>query len=265
MPRSILTLTTDFGLHGSYVAEMKGVVLGLAPNATIVDVCHTITPQAVAEGAFVLERLAGAFPEKTVHLAVVDPGVGTSRRLIAAEAGGQFWLAPDNGLLQRVFRVARPARLVSIGDHMARRSPVSSTFHGRDLLAPAAAHLLRGGPLAALGPAVAPEVLVPLGDLDPEARMDGFDGRVQFVDSFGNMITNIRESDLDQQKDWVVMVGDCRIHGFVKTYGDQAPGALVALIGSGGYLEVAVVNGSASQRLGLGVGATVSIVREVKP
>jgi S-adenosylmethionine hydrolase len=264
MSRPILTLTTDFGLHGSYVAEMKGVVLGLASDTTLVDVCHTITPQAVAEGAFVLERLIGAFPEGTVHLAVVDPGVGTARRLIAAEAAGQFWLAPDNGLLQRVLRVARPSRLVCIGDHVARQAPVSSTFHGRDLLAPAAAHLLRGGTLEELGPGVAPEALVSLADLDPTVRPDGVDGRVQFVDSFGNLITNIPASCLDGSENWVVKAGERLIHGLVKTYGDHPPGTAIALIGSGGYLEVAVVSGSAARMLGIGVGAAVTCHREVK-
>jgi S-adenosylmethionine hydrolase len=261
MRRPILTLTTDFGLHGSYVAEMKGVVLGLAPDAALVDVCHTIAPQAVAEGAFVLERLPGAFPIGTVHLAVVDPGVGTDRRLIAAEAAGQWWLGPDNGLFARVLRAHPPSRVFTLTNPALRRVEVSSTFHGRDLLSPAAAHLLRGGDEYDLGPAIAPEDLVPLPDLDPIPTASGLAGRVQFADSFGNLITNVPAGALTGRA-WAVSIGDRSIRRLARTYGEQAPGTLLALVGSTGYLEVAVVNGSAARTLGLGVGAGVVCTRE---
>jgi S-adenosylmethionine hydrolase len=264
MRRPLLTLTTDFGPHGGYVAEMKGVVLGMVPDATIVDVCHTIAPHAVAEGAFVLERLPGAFPNGTVHLAVVDPGVGTDRRLVAAEAAGQWWLGPDNGLFARVLRAHPPSRAFAITNAALRRHEVSSTFHGRDILAPAAAHLLWGDRPHLLGPEVDPGGLVPLGDLDPVATPDGLAGRVQCVDAFGNLLTNVPAAAL-AGGGWTVEAGGQALGGLVRTYGERPAGTAVALVGSGGYLEVAVVQGSAARSLGLGVGSVVSCRREVSP
>lgn len=263
MRRPILTLTTDFGLHGSYVAEMKGIVLSALPETVIVDVCHTITPQNVAEGAFVLERLADCFPNGTVHLAVIDPGVGTSRGLVAAEAAGQWWLAPDNGLLQGLLRERPPSRVVAIENPALWRSSVATTFHGRDILAPAAVHLLRGGAATELGADVEAARLVPLADLEPITLPNGFQGRVRFVDSFGNLITNIKKELLDSYSGWIVSAGGRTVRGMVSTYADNQNGDLISLIGSTGYLEIAVVNGGASRVLGVGVGATVTCVREV--
>src|SRR5438270_6290427 len=150
----ILTVTTDFGTDGPYVAAMKGVVLGLAPGIQLVDVSHTISPQNILEGAFVLADIVDAFPEGTVHLVVVDPGVGTDRRLIAMSVAEQWFVLPDNGLITGVTRQRQPRGIWEITNPAIRRSKVSATFHGRDILAPAAAHLLRGGDPSALGPPI---------------------------------------------------------------------------------------------------------------
>src|SRR5688572_6736094 len=142
MRPGILTLTTDFGSEGPYVAALKGVILGLAPGTQLVDVSHAISPQNILEGAFVLAALVDAFPAGTVHLAVVDPGVGTDRRLIAASVADQWFVLPDNGLLSGVLRNRAPTEIHEITNPEIRRATVSPTFHGRDILAPAAAHLL---------------------------------------------------------------------------------------------------------------------------
>src|SRR5512135_2915283 len=151
MRTGILTLTTDFGPDGPYVAAVKGVVLGLAPGTQLVDVSHTIAPQNILEGAFVLADIVEAFPPGTVHLVVVDPGVGTDRRLIAVSVAGQWFVLPDNGLITGVTRNREPAGIWEITNPAILRQKVSATFHGRDILAPAAAHLLRGGDPAVLG------------------------------------------------------------------------------------------------------------------
>ncbi len=263
MARPILTLTTDFGLRGSYVAEMKGTLLGLVPDVVFVDVCHTIAPQSLAEGAFVLERLAGAFPVGTVHLAIVDPGGRTSRGWVAAEAAGRWWLAPDNGLLSRVSRVQAPARVIALENQDTAHPWGASPFQGWEKVARAVAHLLREGVPLDLGSEVDPSRLVTLPDLDPVATPEGYQGRVQFVDSFGNLITNIHVECLNPASRWSTTLGESRLVGLVRGYEEAPPGAIVAMLGYTGYLEIAEVNGNAARTLGLGVGAAVTCLREV--
>src|SRR5262245_21816901 len=152
MRPGILTLTTDFGMVGPYVAALKGVLLDLVPGTQLVDVCHTISPQNILEGGFVLAGIVDVFPKGAVHLAVVDPGLGTERRLIAVWLADQWFVLPDNGLITGVARGRTPAEIWEITNPALRRSVVSATFHGRDILAPAAAHLLRGGSPDQLGP-----------------------------------------------------------------------------------------------------------------
>ncbi len=257
----IMTLTTDFGGDGPYVAAMKGIVLGLAPGTPLVDVSHAIGPQNVLEGAFVLAAVVDAFPAGTVHLAVVDPGVGTDRRLIAVAMADQWFVLPDNGLISGVALGRTPSGIWEVANPSLRRSTVSATFHGRDVLAPAAVHLLKGGDPAELGPAR--RSFVRLANFEPRADSLGFLAEVIFRDAFGNLITNLSVHHLASagSPGWCIEVSGERICGLCRTYGDHPPGSLVALAGSAGWVEIAVVNGDAGRYLSAGPGTTVRFHR----
>jgi S-adenosylmethionine hydrolase len=257
MKPGILTLTTDFGMNGPYVAAMKGVLLGLAPETQIVDVCHTISPQNILEGAFVLAGIIDSFPAGTVHLAVIDPGVGTDRTLIAIKLAGQWFVLPDNGLITGAARTSSPEQIWEISNPAIRRPVISETFHGRDILAPAAAHLLRGEDPARLGPATTR--FVRLRNFDPTPDGTGFVAEVIFRDTFGNLITNVNSTHLfpHPAEDWVVEIAGERIMGLSRTYGERPTGSLIALVGSSGWVEVAVANGDAARHLTSGAGNTV--------
>jgi S-adenosylmethionine hydrolase len=257
MKPGILTLTTDFGIGGPYVAALKGVLLDLAPGTQFVDVCHTISPQNILEGGFVLAGIVDVFPKGTVHLAVVDPGVGTERRLIAVSLADQWFVLPDNGLITGVARGRTPGGIWEITSPAIRRSVVSATFHGRDILAPASAHLVRGGDPAELGPPR--DKFISLRNFEPNPDNDGFVGEVIFHDAFGNLITNVNADHLaDFPRDgWVIEIAGERIEGILRTYGDRPAGSLTALVGSSGWVEVAVVNGDAARQLTAGAGTTV--------
>ncbi len=259
MRPGIITLTTDFGLHGPYVAAVKGVLLERAPDVTIVDVSHTIAPQNVLEGGFVLANIVDAFPAGTVHLAVVDPGVGTDRRLIAVASAGHWFVLPDNGLITGVIRCRPPDEVRAITSPTIRRALVSSTFHGRDLLAPAAAHLAMGQSPEELGPKL--ERFITLRNFEPTREDRSAVGEVIFKDTFGNLITNIHTDHLGltPAECWEIEIAGERIVGIVGTYGERSPGQLIALTGSSGWLEVAVVNGDAARLLSAGAGTTVRI------
>lgn len=245
--RMIVTLLTDFGAADGYVAEMKGAVLRLAPGAQLVDVTHEIPLGDVAAAAYVLGRTWRAFPEGTVHLVVVDPGVGTDRRAIAAEAGGHRFVAPDNGVLSRVLETGG-ARVVSL----RVSATASPTFHGRDVFAPAAAWLLAGEPVTSFGAEVKDPVLLPPPRL--ERRGDELIGEVVHVDRFGTLVTSVPGAD-------VAVGASVRVAGhdvpLRRTFADVAAGALVAFVGSGGTVEVAVRDGRAEEVLGVGRGAEV--------
>jgi S-adenosylmethionine hydrolase len=261
MKSGIVTLTTDFGISGPYVAALKGILLDLAPGAQVVDVCHAIAPQNILEGGFVLTGIVDAFPMGTVHLAVIDPGVGTERRLIAAAVAGQYLVLPDNGLITGVARGRTVEGIWEITNPALRRPVVSATFHGRDILAPAAAHLLRGGAPDQLGPARTQ--FVTLRNFDPTADEHGFVGEVIFRDTFGNLITNVTADRLAEtpRGSWLIEIASERIDGIVRTYGDRPTGSLVALVGSCGWVEIAVVNGDAARQLTAGAGTTVRFRR----
>ncbi len=262
MKPGILTLTTDFGIGGPYVAAMKGVLLGLVPGTQIIDVCNTISPQNILEGAFVLAGIVDAFPSETVHLAVVDPGVGLDRRLVAARFADQWFVLPDNGLITGVARNQPSQGAWEITNPTLRRSVVSNTFHGRDILSPAAAHLVRGGDPAELGPPVSK--LITLRNFEPMADGTSYVGEVIYRDSFGNLITNLNTRHLGDHPahDWVVEIAGERIEGLSRTYGEKATGSLLALPGSSGWVEVAVVNGDAARHLTAGTGTTVWLRRK---
>jgi hypothetical protein len=248
----LITLLTDFGLSDSYVAEVKGVLLSRVPppGATLVDVTHQVTPGDVRAGQYLLARAWHRFPAGTVHFAVVDPGVGTARRALAAEATGHRFVAPDNGLLSFLPSGARFVSLPIPAD-------AAPTFHGRDVFAPAAAALASGARLEDLGSPITDAYRSPL----PTPRGDGIGvvGEVLYVDRFGTLVSNIPGGDVEPGVRIRVRGGGggTDVGALRRTFGDAERGALVAFVGSGGTVEIAVRDGSAARLLGVGVGAEV--------
>jgi S-adenosyl-L-methionine hydrolase (adenosine-forming) len=260
MPRPVITLTTDFGEGSSYVAQMKGVILTLNPEATLVDITHKVPPQDIRHGAQVLDDVTRRFPSDTIHVAVVDPGVGTERRILYARIGTQNYIAPDNGLLTLVAHRAPPSQTIVLTKRDYWLAEVSSTFHGRDIMAPVAAYLSLGLNPVSLGPPV--EDL--LKKTWPEAHVEDnrIEGSVVSFDSFGNLITDITIKmlgDLVTSDSVVVHCGEQQIRGIVHTYHGRKPGSLVALVGSTGLLELAIVNGNAAKTTQTEVGSPVII------
>ena len=258
--RPVIALLSDFGSRDHYAGTMKGVMIGICPDVTFLDITHDITPHDVVEGALQLAASYRFFPAGTIFLAIVDPGVGSPRRGIAAEAGDYRFVAPDNGVLTAVLDEVAPKRIVELTERRYARATVSRTFEGRDRFAPAAAWLARGIELAALGrPAGAVQRL----DLPrPSVAGDHVAGEVLRVDRFGNLITNIDRATLEQVTGagpLTVMVGAQRVHGVVATYADVPPGELCALIGSSNYLEIAVNAARAAEILGIDRGAAVHV------
>ncbi len=253
----IVTLLTDFGLADAYVGTVKGVILGINPAARLVDLTHAVPPQDVRAGSELLAEAWRVFPRGTVHLAVVDPGVGTARRAIAVAAGGHYFVGPDNGLLGFCFQLPG-ARAVVLRNPRYRRSPVSRTFHARDVFAPAAAHCSRGVSLRALGPPLEDPVRLP--PRGPRVRRGRVTGEVIWVDRFGNLLTNVRAEDLaGDPAAWSLRIGRARIPALVGTYGDCPAGGLGALLDSSGRVEIFVREGDAARRLGVGPGTPVSL------
>jgi hypothetical protein len=261
MSRPIITLTTDFGQADGYAGAMKGIILSICPEAILVDISHEIQPQAVRQAAYVLSTVTPHFPAGTVHLVVVDPGVGSDRRPIAVRTGRAIYVAPDNGVLSLALAADPPQLAVQL----YADQPISATFHGRDLFAPAAARLACGIELAKIGEPISSDGLVTLSNLSAQRQPDGsWIGQILHVDRFGNLISDIECPMTDDQspdcRSWVaVWVGKERITGVIRTYSDVAPGELVAYVGSSGHLEIAVRDGSAATRLGVGVGDAVRV------
>jgi S-adenosyl-L-methionine hydrolase (adenosine-forming) len=257
----IITLLTDFGLKDGYVGVMKGVIWSISPAAQIADLSHAISPQNVLQGALVLERTAGYFPAGTIHIAVVDPGVGTARRPIAVRLGEHTFVGPDNGLFSLVIAKAQAAHLPVSMVHLDRPefwlAQVSRVFHGRDIFAPTGAHLANGVPLGSLGTPITDPVRLALPRPQPTA--DGWVGNVIDIDAFGNLQTNLLAEHLQGLEQVTVQVNHAVIKGLSQTFGDRPAGELAALIDSSGYLSIAVVNGSAANDLPAAVGNTVKV------
>ena len=257
---SVITLTTDFGTGSPYVAAMKAVILCVNPAATLVDLTHAIQPQDVRHGALVLEDVCDRFPADTTHVAVVDPGVGTERAMVYARIGRQSYVAPDNGLLSRLSRRNPPSKIIRLEKPKYWAHPVSATFHGRDIMAPVAAQLSLGLDPEKLGPPL--KRLVELEWPEVHISPNKIEGNVLFVDSFGNLITDITAKMLSGRPT------DSRAHivckaretwGIYQTYADVPAGNLVALISSSGRLELACVGGSAAARFNAKVGTRVVV------
>lgn len=254
---STITLTTDFGLSDGYVAAMKGVILGIAPRAAIVDITHRIPPQNVREAAYMLHTVLPYFPPGTVHVAVVDPGVGSTRRALAARVGNGYLVGPDNGVLTYGLSsgASQTAAFVHLDHPGYWHHPVSHTFHGRDIFAPVAAHLATGVPLAALGTPCDDPVRVDI-QTPQQGRSGVLRGQIVHVDRFGNLISNIPGHWLAGQL-WTVHIAKQQIVGPSRTYAEAAPGQLLALVSSDATLEVAVRDGSAAERLGVAAGQPI--------
>ncbi len=260
---AVITLLTDFQLHDPYAAILHGVILGINPAATIVDLTHLVSPQDVDAAALLLQQAYAYFPRGTIHVVVVDPGVGTSRRPILLEAAGQYFIAPDNGVLSMVYAAEEKRKVRAITAERYFRQPVSSTFHGRDIFAPAAAHLAAGVTPARLGKRI-----------DDYLRREDFDrplrtgkrmwaGAVLHIDRFGNVVTNFRPSDipgLPEGRAFEMVLGPHRIADLVRTYAEGGTDAPFVIVGSSGYLEISVNQASAARRLGCAVGAPIEIV-----
>lgn len=259
MPRSIITLTTDFGLSDHFVGAMKGVILGIAPNTEIVDVTHQITPYEIPEAGFVLAETYRWFPKKTVHVVVVDPGVGTLRRPILAEAAGQYFIAPDNGVLSMVYaREKHKVRAITAEKLFLK--PVSDTFHGRDVFAPCAAHLAKGLPPPRLGKAITDysrlEFYKPV-----RTGKRIWNGTILKIDRFGNLITNfhISEFPVVRTRPFSLTAGQQEVTKLARTFAEQKPGEVFAVVGSAGYLEIAANQGSAARMTGSAPGAPAEL------
>ena len=253
---AIVTLTTDFGLSDHYVGVMKGVILGIAPAVRIVDISHQSSAYEIGEGAFLIAQAYRYFPKKTVHVIVVDPGVGTARRPILAEAAGQYFVAPDNGVLGLIFRQEKhKVRVVTNTRYFLK--PVSQTFHGRDIFGPVGAYLAKGVAPARMGKPIQDYLRPALGA--PERTGKHFwTGSVLKIDHFGNVVTNFRLSDIPDGP-FELVLGPHVVTKRSSNYAEWGPGELFTIVGSSGYLEIATGQGSAAKILGCSAGAPVEL------
>lgn len=266
-PSGIIALTTDFQTDSFYVAEMKVAAYQIAREAMLVDVTHAIPPQNVAQASWTLLRALEAFPEGTVHVCVVDPGVGTERKILAAIIHGHAVIGPDNGLFDVIASRYHVSAVVELNNEVYFGPKRSSTFHGRDIMAPIAAHLIRGIPIDSLGdlrdrPLVAKEAKE---KVFAKRMGNEIHGHFVYADSFGNSVTNIFAEDIPDhwEANRIHIRSDLfHVDGLIKTYGEREPGSLVALVGSSGQLELAVVQGNAAQKYGFAPGTPVKIVHE---
>lgn len=261
MRRPVLAFLTDFGSRDHYVAAMKGVALTICPDATLLDITHEIAPQDVLAGALEIDAVVRYLPEGTIVVGVVDPGVGSTRRGIAARSGGRYFVGPDNGLFSLAVDVA-DLTIVELSNRVYARPDVSATFEGRDRFAPAAAWLATGVALEALGGHVSASEFVTLDVPVAITTDDGLDGVILRVDRFGNLVTNITRTQLESSgQPLEVWLGSLRIDGVARTFADVAPGHPCAIVGSTDRLELCVNGGHAADHFGVGRGAEVRVRR----
>ncbi len=256
----ILTLTTDFGLSDHYVGTMKGVILGICPKAQIVDISHEVGPFEITEGAYLIAQAYRYFPPKTVHVVVVDPGVGTARRPILMEAAGQYFIAPDNGVLSMIY-TREEARIRLISNEKYFLHPVSRTFHGRDIFSPVGAHIAAGVPPSRMGKRIE-DYLRPAFQKPVRAGKRTWTGRILKIDRFGNIVTNFHSDDFPdlEKRNFAMVIGPQETSVLARTYAECSPGELFAIIGSSGYLEVSVSQGSAAKKIGCESGALAELL-----
>jgi S-adenosyl-L-methionine hydrolase (adenosine-forming) len=257
MAHRVITLTTDFGTSDHYVAAMKGVILGICPGASIVDLTHEVAAYEIPQAAYLVAQTYASFPPRTIHVVVVDPGVGTARRPILAEAARQYFIAPDNGVLSMLYSREEGHKVRAITAERYFRKPVSQTFHGRDVFAPSAAHLAAGVSPAKLGKRIEDYLR---GTFERPVRTGKrtWTGTVLHIDHFGNLITNFRMEDV--RGTFELVLGPHRVGVLARNYAECGPGEPFSIVGSGGYLEISVNQASAARLLGCGVGAPVELV-----
>jgi len=253
----VITLTTDFGTSDWFVGTMKGVIAGIAPKAKVIDLTHELPPGDIRGGAFALAASYRYFPKGTVHVAVVDPGVGSRRKAIAVQTAKGVFVGPDNGVLSWALAKEKVRAIHALENEAYFLQPVSRTFHGRDVFAPVAAHLSRGVPIRKFGPAL--EDFVRLAWPEPRVRRGGFEGEVVYIDRFGNAITNLESSLLrsSERASCEVYAKHGRVCPLKAFYQATPPNTPVALVGSSGFLEIAVNGGSAAKVLGMRIGTRV--------
>lgn len=259
---AIITLTTDFGTRDHYVAALKGALLSICPSARLIDVTHEIPAQDITTAAFLLPQVAVQFPKNTIHLVVVDPDVGSERRLLAGHYEGQHVVCPDNGTISLMERRYQRGALVELTEARYWKQPVSRTFHGRDIMAPVAAHLASGVNLEKLGPAIDQVEMLSIGG-EPEIALHHVRGEVVHIDRFGNLISNIQRHHLKTfgaNAKFTVTLGEKQIGPIMNGYWQAASNQTLALLGSSGYLEVAVNRGSAAKQLSAQCGSGVEVV-----
>ena len=255
MPAPILTLTTDFGLSDHYVGAMKGVILGICPDAEIVDITHQVSPYAIGEGAFTIAQAYRYFPPRTVHVVVVDPGVGSGRRPIVVEAAERLFVGPDNGVFGMIFaREEHTVRLIQNRQYF--REPVSHTFHGRDIFAPVAAHLAAGVAPSRIGEILKDYVRPPF-EIPRQTSVQTWVGEILKVDRFGNVITNFLAADFPALAE--LTVGQAKARRLLRSYTEAPEGELAVIAGSSGYLELSLNRGSAAEKIGCRAGDVCEI------
>lgn len=260
--RPIISLTTDFGIQNSFVGVMKGVIWGIAPEAKIADITHQIQPQNIRLGAYALWRIVPYFPEGSVHIAVIDPGVGTKRRPIGLKIGENYFIVPDNGLITPVLEDGRRSgaeiKIVHLNNPEYFLPKVSNTFHGRDIFAPTGAHLAAGVPLDELGDRINDPILI---DFPKPIKTDkGWEAHIIIIDVFGNLTTDLPASALSDVDEVTFHLNGHTVEGLVPSYGHRSQGELVALVDSEDYIEISAVNGSAAEITGAKIGDIVEVI-----
>jgi S-adenosyl-L-methionine hydrolase (adenosine-forming) len=259
---TVITLLTDFGIRDGYPGVMKGVIWKIAPDVQIADISHSIRPQDIIHGALALARTARYFPPGTIHVAVVDPGVGTDRRPIGMHRGEHYFIGPDNGIFTLVLEQAETKKdkikIIHLDQPHYWLADISSVFHGRDIFSPCAAHLAAGVPFKKLGSPINDPIRLKFPGPQPLPG-GGLRGQVIEIDTFGNLATNINDSDLTRMGDVSVMIGGTKIDGLVNTFGDRPAGTLIALFGTAHDLTISIVNGNAANKLNVSLGDEISV------
>jgi len=253
----MITLLTDFGDADFYVGSMKGVILNINPNIQMVDISHAVYPQNIEQAAFVLKQVYHYFPEGTIHVVVVDPGVGSERRIIAVSTGDYIFLAPDNGVLKYIYEDYSEYKVIEVTNKRYFLDDVSTTFHGRDIFAPAAAHLSLGHNITDFGKQISnyirPEIIKPV------REGNKITGQVIYIDSFGNCITNISSELMESKNGIQIRIKNLVLSEIKSNYSEVSKGEVLALLGSSGMMEISVNQGNAQKQYGFRVGDRVEI------